>query len=58
MSPPTMSNTEPPAPSPQSPNPQPPACHHTIHAIDSNGNTTGTWVIRASTKKNQPTRRK
>lgn len=33
-------------------------CHHTIHAIDSNGNTTGTWVIRASTKKNQPTRRK
>lgn len=33
-------------------------CHHTIHAIDDAGNTTGTWVIRTSTKKGGPTRRK
>lgn len=37
---------------------KPAGCHHTIHAIDDNGKTTGTWVIRHSKKKNQRTRRK
>lgn len=50
-------NSEPLASSlqPLAPNPQ---CNHTLHAIDNEGNTTGSWWVRASKKKNGPQRRK